>query len=234
VWLGAREAIDAGSTEAALKAAREQTTANPYGTAVLHCIEAAIGHDAARWQQALEIAARHELLLIAIDALEGLGVDAAGAESWAEALRLLGAAERLRSATGYRWRFAGEQAAVDDAIAKAVVALGDAADVFRAEGRGLEWREAAAYASRSRGQRRRPRHGWASLTPTEVRVVDLVVEGLTNPQIAQRLLIGSATVKSHLEHVFTKTDVRTRSELAVEAVRRRSTNAATTPPSPAP
>ena len=34
-----------------------------------------------------------------------------------------------------------------------------------------------------RGVRRRPRTGWASLTPTERRVVDLVAEGLSNPQI---------------------------------------------------
>ena len=57
-----------------------------------------------------------------------------------------------------------------------------------------------------------------------------LVEGLTNPQIAQRLLIGSATVKSHLEHIFTKTDLHTRAELAGEAVRRRSINDATMAP----
>jgi DNA-binding CsgD family transcriptional regulator len=123
-----------------------------------------------------------------------------------------------------------EQTAVDEAKANAVAALGNEAAVPSAEGRNLEWHEAAAYASRARGERRRPRHGWASLTPTETLVVDLVVEGLTNPQIAQRLLIQSATVKTHLEHIFTKTDVHTRSELAGEAVRRRSMNDATTAP----
>jgi len=47
-----------------------------------------------------------------------------------------------------------------------------------------------------------------------------VAEGLTNPQIADRLLMGRATVKSHLEHIFTKLDIHTRAELAVQATRR--------------
>jgi non-specific serine/threonine protein kinase len=51
-------------------------------------------------------------------------------------------------------------------------------------------------------------------------VVTLVAEGLTNPQIAERLLMGRATVKSHLEHVFTKLDIHTRAELAAEVARR--------------
>ena len=72
----------------------------------------------------------------------------------------------------------------------------------------LEWHEAAAYAARARGRRQRPRHGWESLTPTELQVAELVAEGQTNPQIAQRLLMGRATVKTHLEHVFTKLGVK--------------------------
>ena len=47
----------------------------------------------------------------------------------------------------------------------------------------------------------------------------LVAEGLTNPQIAQRLFIACGTVKAHLAHVFTKVGVSTRAELAAEAVR---------------
>ena len=91
-----------------------------------------------------------------------------------------------------------------------------------AEGRNLDWRDAAAYARRARGERKRPHHGWASLTPTEQQVVALVAEGLTNPQIAERLLMGRATVKTHLEHIFTKLGIHTRAELAAEAVRRQS------------
>ena len=41
--------------------------------------------------------------------------------------------------------------------------------------------EAVAYVRRARGSRRRPSSGWGSLTPTELDVVRLVVDGLSNP-----------------------------------------------------
>ncbi len=65
-----------------------------------------------------------------------------------------------------------------------------------------------------------PGHGWDSLTPTELQVVDLVAQGLTNPQIAERLLMSRATVKTHVSHCLTKLGMATRSEIAAEATRR--------------
>jgi DNA-binding CsgD family transcriptional regulator len=44
--------------------------------------------------------------------------------------------------------------------------------------------EAVAYASCGRGERKRPSTGWASLTPSELQVVRLVAEGLSNPRLA--------------------------------------------------
>ncbi|GAC1611217.1 MAG: LuxR C-terminal-related transcriptional regulator [Mycobacteriales bacterium] len=79
--------------------------------------------------------------------------------------------------------------------------------------------EAVAYATRSRGSRKRPTHGWASLTPTEHEVVRLVAEGLSNNEIGERMFIGRGTVKTHLSHVFTKLEVSTRSALAAEVTR---------------
>jgi DNA-binding CsgD family transcriptional regulator len=76
------------------------------------------------------------------------------------------------------------------------------------------------YVSRARGERKRPTVGWASLTPTEVRTVELVAAGLTNPQIAERMFIARGTVKVHLGHVFAKLGVSTRSELAAQAMKR--------------
>jgi DNA-binding CsgD family transcriptional regulator len=72
-----------------------------------------------------------------------------------------------------------------------------------------------------RGARRRPPTGWESLTPTEHRVVDLVVEGLSNPKIGERLFISRRTVQTHLAHVFTKLGISSRTQLAAEATRRR-------------
>jgi DNA-binding CsgD family transcriptional regulator len=72
-----------------------------------------------------------------------------------------------------------------------------------------------------RGPRRRPQLGWESLTPTEGQVVDLVAEGLSNPQIGERLYVSPRTVQTHVAHVFTKLGVASRAQLAAEAARRR-------------
>lgn len=62
--------------------------------------------------------------------------------------------------------------------------------------------------------------GWESLTPVEHAVVRLVAEGLTNPQIGERLFISKRTVQAHLARIFVKLGVRSRAELASEVVRR--------------
>jgi predicted ATPase/DNA-binding CsgD family transcriptional regulator len=81
--------------------------------------------------------------------------------------------------------------------------------------------EAVAYVRRGRGPRGRPRTGWASLTPTELDVVRLVAEGLSNPGIGNRLFISRGTVKTHLSHVYAKLGVANRTELAALAGGRR-------------
>jgi predicted ATPase/class 3 adenylate cyclase/DNA-binding CsgD family transcriptional regulator len=222
LWLTCRESIDAGSARVAVDHARFWATTEPHPRAVLAAVEAAATGDEDRWHDALTIALDQDLRLIAVDAIEGIAVAASHVENWAECLRLVGAARRLRDETGYSWRFAFEQQAVDAAHAAATAALGADAAAHEAEGRDLNWRDAAAYASRARGERTRPHHGWAGLTPTEHRVVALVAEGLTNPEIAKRLLMGRATVKTHLEHIFTKLAIHTRAELAAQAATRRS------------
>ena len=45
-------------------------------------------------------------------------------------------------------------------------------------------------------------------------------EGLTNPEIGERMFISRGTVKIHLSHVYAKLDVRNRSELAALVARR--------------
>ena len=119
-----------------------------------------------------------------------------------------------------RWK--AETAGYERDVEQARVVLGsDEFDRLWAEGGALPPGDAVAYAGRARGERRRPSFGWESLTPTEQRVVALVVEGLTNPQIGDRLFMARGTVKTHLGHIFAKLDVTTRAELAVAAVRHR-------------
>jgi DNA-binding CsgD family transcriptional regulator len=59
-------------------------------------------------------------------------------------------------------------------------------------------------------RRGHPDHGWASLTQSELQVVQLVAEGLTNRAVAGRLFMSRYTVDSHLRHVFVKLDVTSR------------------------
>jgi DNA-binding CsgD family transcriptional regulator len=71
-----------------------------------------------------------------------------------------------------------------------------------------------------RGARKRPETGWESLTPSELEVVRLAANGLTNNEIGQRLFISRRTVQTHLAHVFRKLDLASRVELAAESARR--------------
>jgi DNA-binding NarL/FixJ family response regulator len=48
------------------------------------------------------------------------------------------------------------------------------------------------------------------LTPREIEVLKLVVVGLTNKAIAAHLYTVEKTVEFHLDHIYTKTGVRTR------------------------
>ena len=67
-----------------------------------------------------------------------------------------------------------------------------------------------------RGARRRPQTGWRSLTPTEWSIAGLVAQGLSNPQIGERLYVSRRTVQTHLAHVFAKLDISSRAQLAAE------------------
>ncbi|HVC40835.1 MAG TPA: response regulator transcription factor [Candidatus Saccharimonadales bacterium] len=68
-----------------------------------------------------------------------------------------------------------------------------------------------------RGRSPSPGHG--DLTPRERDVLRLVVEGLANKQIAQRLGIGEKTIKTHVSRVLAKLGVADRTQAAVLAIR---------------
>jgi DNA-binding CsgD family transcriptional regulator len=57
----------------------------------------------------------------------------------------------------------------------------------------------------------------AGLTAREREVLDLVAEGLSNTEIADRLHIGVTTVKTHITSLMTKTDSPNRVRLALVA-----------------
>jgi len=55
------------------------------------------------------------------------------------------------------------------------------------------------------------------LTPREAEVLKLIAAGLTNGEIADRLVVSAATVKSHVNHICSKIGVRDRAQAVVYA-----------------
>jgi DNA-binding NarL/FixJ family response regulator len=142
----------------------------------------------------------------------------AAAERYDDASRPLLSAKALEAAAGDLVR-AGDRGRARGAFTRAVeiyTSLGAAMDVARLQ---------AVF--RGHGIRRGPRSkhrqassGWDSLTPAETKIAGLVEEGLTNPEIAARLLLSRRTVATHVSHILKKLDVHSRTEIAREAALR--------------
>jgi len=200
---------------------------SPLGTAWTRWTLGTIAHAAGDVDEAenefhlsLAAAASHFYPTWMIDSLEGVALVAGRRDEYALAARLGAAVDRARDRFGYV-RPPMAKPGFADVIERARAALDD--ETFStawSEGEALPLEEAISYASRARGQRKRPTVGWESLTPTELEVVRHLVTGLTNPQIGERMFISRGTVKTHLAHIFAKVGVATRAQLAAGAVER--------------
>ena len=142
----------------------------------------------------------------------------AAAERYEDAGRPLLTAKALETAAE-RFVDAEDRGPAREAFTRAVevyTSLGAAADVarlqatFRAHGirRGPH------------AKHRRARSGWESLTATEIKIAAFVEEGLSNPEIAARLLLSRRTVATHVSHILKKLDVHSRTDIAREAALR--------------
>jgi len=135
-----------------------------------------------------------------------------------EAARWPLSAARALEAAAAEFLTAGAREQTRAALSRAVdiyTSLGATADVprllarFRAQGIRLG----------PHSRHRRADSGWDSLTPTEAKVAELVQEGLSNPEIAARLIISTRTVATHVSHILAKLGARTRAEIAAAAAR---------------
>ena len=52
------------------------------------------------------------------------------------------------------------------------------------------------------------------LTPTELKVVQLVAKGMANREIAKQLNVSQRTIESHVSNMLNKTSLNNRTELA--------------------
>jgi DNA-binding CsgD family transcriptional regulator len=95
----------------------------------------------------------------------------------------------------------------------AASAAGDADRLARALGMAAYTDRTGALAAQLGGSRP------AGLSPREAEVATLVAEGLTNRQIAARLVISERTAQNHVQHILTKLGFTTRSQIAAWNVR---------------
>jgi DNA-binding CsgD family transcriptional regulator len=76
------------------------------------------------------------------------------------------------------------------------------------------WARRARDELRAAGARLPREASGASLTPQEERIARLVAEGLSNKEIASRLVVATKTVEGHLHNIFEKLGVRSRTQVA--------------------
>jgi predicted ATPase/DNA-binding CsgD family transcriptional regulator len=168
------------------------------------------------------------LLGEAIGHLHAYGATLEAASCLAELARLsLDRADHRRAATLLAAATGLEDAAGRDPTASSTSSLaadieraraGCASDAFAAawsRGRGLPLHQAVALVTGPDVEVDEPppqRH--SVLTPREHQIAKLVAEGLTNRQIAQRLVIAPGTVKTHVERILGKLGMNTRVQIA--------------------
>jgi non-specific serine/threonine protein kinase len=138
------------------------------------------------------------------------------------AARLLGACHAVRAGEGTPLAELGAFATHHDQCVRATRRALGAAGYTAAFGEGTHFTlaEAIRYAL---GETRTPQPAAAGtgLTRREEEIAGLVAEGLTNREIAGRLVISRRTVESHIEHILGKLGFTTRTQIATWVAGRR-------------
>ena len=135
---------------------------------------------------------------------------------------LLGAANQIWPSVGYPMfgsRYFGAPHRDCELSARRVMGDRDFEAAFR-RGMGLGVEDAVAYAlGEAPGTSELDLSGVPQLTPREQQVAELIAEGLSNKEIAARLVISQRTVESHVEHILHKFGFMSRAQVAAWAGR---------------
>ena len=71
---------------------------------------------------------------------------------------------------------------------------------------------------------------WTGLTRRELEIAELVAQGMSNKEIAGRLVISTRTVEAHVEHILTKLAFTSRSQIAAWMTERAAERRGEAPP----
>jgi len=93
-------------------------------------------------------------------------------------------------------------------------------DAIAAVGRGETVLAPAVQSSLADGIRMRSAERRPVLSPREHEVLALTADGMSAPQVAERLMLSPATVRTHLQHLYDKLGVSDRAAAVAEAMRR--------------
>jgi non-specific serine/threonine protein kinase len=178
------------------------------------------------FHQALDVRVRLGNVLGVAECLEGFAGAAVEGKP-RHAVVLLGAAAQLRERAGAPVE-ASDQDRYDQLRARARDQQPGASYAAAwAEGRTLTMQAAIQLATQAEPDQVKPLaadthvnvvdRGADPLTRRELQIARLVALGRSNREVAEELVVGVRTVETHLEHIFRKLAVQTRSQVAVWA-----------------
>lgn len=177
-----------------------------------------------RFVECLALCREQSNRILAIQNLEGLACAAGARREDERSARLFGTADALREALGDP-KGARDLALQEPYLSSVRSRLDEAAwKAAFAEGRTMDWEQGVKYALSEEESAThlpqgpdRPAAGirTPSLTPREEEVAALVAQGLTNRQIAARLVISESTAETHVSRIFRKLGLQSRTQLSV-------------------
>ena len=194
-----------------------------YAQARVATVQQDAAHGQALYEQGIQVARESGDTLTIIPGLEGLAAAVAAQGNHVWAAHLWGAAEALRETMGAPLPLV-ERTSYQRAVASSRTQLGEQTFAIAwAEGRTMSLEQALVtpeqVARPTPTQREQPSSPTSAapppspdgLTTREVEVLRVVAQGLTNEQVAERLVISPRTVDTHLTSIYSKIGVSSRS-----------------------